>query len=170
MMREIPIIAVLLAIFAVPVAADQTAATVPVGAAVLVGEAPRILLPDSASAVPGDAATLILVNPATGDLQIRRATLGAGPDTGGEVPEGRVAFGLRDAAGVGVGFALIGPLPRIDITGGVLRVDVTGDDVPETLTSCLTTEAVQLRAPGDEGIEVWSEYVPLGYDVEPTCP
>lgn len=152
-------------------AADETHGPV-LGAAVLTGDAPRVVLPQGAAVRVGEQVMLLFLNlAAPGDLRIGAATVGAALPDSGDLEEGRRAFALSVKPETqAIGFALIGPAPEIAMAGGRLRVDVTGDGQPETLTACLTTEAVQLRATDDAGIDVWSEYLPLGYDVEQTCP
>ena len=164
---------VCLALFALPAAAvaegDQPL-TVPLGAAELVGDTPRILMPLGTTAQAGDMATMIFADPVTGDVRITQTTLGAALPRTDDMADDRTAFGVSPPNAPAIGFAVIGAMPQIDMTDGKLRLDLTGDGVPETLTTCLTTEAVQLRATDDNGTDVWSEYLPLGYDVERTCP
>lgn len=158
-----------LAALAFPALADE----VPdLGTALMFGETPRVEFLTDRPSRAGGVVTLILPDLSTpGDLRIVTATVGTAlPDTALS-GDGRAGFALPaipDAPAVG--FALMGPLADLAVTGGALRVDVTGDGVAETLSACLTMEAVQLRAVNDTGEEVWQDYVPLGYDVEPTCP
>ena len=99
-----------------------------------------------------------------------QTTLGAALPRTDDLASDRTAFGVAAPDVPAIGFAVIGPLPEIDLSGGKVRIDLTGDGVPKTLTTCLTIEAVQLRATDDTDTEVWQEYLPLGYDVESTCP
>lgn len=158
------------ALIALSAAAMAQGVQVPLGAAELVGDTPRILMPVGTTAQAGDTATLIFADPVSGDVRIRQTTLGAELPRRDDIADDHTAFGVPASDTPAIGFAVIGPMPQIDVTGGTLRLDVTGDGVPETLTTCLTMEAVQLRATDDTGAEVWSEYLPLGYDVERTCP
>lgn len=161
-------LAVLMAL-PVPALADGVTG---LGTALLTDATPRAEFSTMEAAREGTGVTLILPDPSVpGDVRILHATLGATlPDAEAE-SGGLVAFALPVVPGAsGVGFALIDPSPEIAVTGGALRVDVTGDGVAETLTVCLTTEGVHLSAVDDKGAEVWQGYQPLGYDVEPTCP
>ena len=161
----------LAALMALPVPALADGAT-GLGMALLIDATPRAEFSTMEAAREGTGVTLILPDPSVpGDVRILHATLGATlPDAEAE-SGGLVTFALPVVPGVpGIGFALIDPSPGITVTGGALRVDVTGDGVPETLSACLTTEGVQLSAVDDKGEYVWQGYQPLGYDVEPTCP
>lgn len=160
-------ITVALAALALPATADEAP---DLGTVLLFGGAPRVEFQTPGAARAGAVLTLILPDLSTpGDLRITTTTVG--PALEGAADEGRAAFALPampDAPAIG--FAVMGPSPDVSVTGGVLRLDVTGDGVAETLSACLTMEAVQLRAVNDAGEEVWQDYVPLGYDVEATCP
>jgi hypothetical protein len=158
-----------LAVLALPALAEEVPG---LGVALLFGETPRVEFQTVGAARPGATVTLILPdlsNP--GDLHIGRATLGIALPASGIAGSGQVAFALSalpDAPSIG--FALLGEPLGIAVIGGALKVDVTGDGVAETLSACLTIEAVQLQAVNEAGEAVWKDYVPLGYDVERTCP
>ncbi|MGQ0566279.1 MAG: hypothetical protein ACT4OK_14585 [Gemmobacter sp.] len=159
-----------LAAMALPTFAVADDLSVRLGAAQLVGDAPRVLMPVGTTVQAGDVATMIFADPVTGDVRISQTTLGDALPRSDDLAEDRTAFAVPATDAPAIGFAVIGAMPGIEVTDGKLRLDVTGDGVAETLTTCLTTEAVQLRATDDAGTDVWSEYLPLGYDVEPTCP
>lgn len=167
----------LAAVLALPAAALPAAALAEppaLGTAVLLGEAARINLPAGAGARTGDAVLLILPDPAGDRVALAMAALGPALEGGGDLPEGWQGFALAAPAPqlAGAGFALAGPLPLLDIGGGSVRLDLTGDGEPETLAACLTTEGVALTAVQGDGAAaetIWQDYVDLGYDVEPTC-
>lgn len=151
-----------------PAAALAEGTAVPVGSAVLFGEAPQVRLPPGAA--PGNPALLVLLDPASDLVEIVTVPLGAPVDTGDEGLQG-FAPGPVPATETFAGFAFTLPFPAIRIQGGTAQADVTGDGVPDLLRLCLTMEALRFEiedgaAPGSL---VWQDYVPLGYDVEPTC-
>ena len=162
-----------LALFAaLPAAAMADAPAL--GTAVLLGEAARVTLPATAAARAGDAIVLILPDPAGDRVALAFAALGPALEGAEDLPEGAQAFALAAPAPqlAGAGFVLAGPLPLLDIGGGTVRLDLTGDGQAETLDACLTTEGVALTAVQGEGASaetIWQDYVYLGYDVEPTC-
>ena len=130
---------ILTALMALPVPALADGAT-GLGTALLIDSTPRAEFSTMEAAREGTGVTLIVPDPSVpGDVRIRHATLGATlPDAEAE-SGGLVTFALPVVPGVpGIGFALIDPSPEIAVTGGALRVDVTGDGVPETLSACLT--------------------------------
>jgi hypothetical protein len=162
----------ILAASAVVAAVAQAEDAVRLGTALLLGPTPQVVFSSQGPVRSGDPITLLLPDPAVpGALRLRPTVAGTAVDDSALADRGRVAFAVPELPdGPAIGFALPGSSPAIDAGDGAIRVDVTGDGQPETLSACLTTEAMQLRAVDQDGDEVWQDYVPLGYDVEPTCP
>ena len=64
--------------------------------------------------------------------------------------------------------------PRGDVSGGRRpTVDLDRDGVPERFQSCASTEGLHLALWSGEpfrGVERWTRYYYLEYDLEPNCP
>lgn len=123
----------------------------------------QIMFDMAPSAQPGDAVTLLFVDPVNQSIALRLQTLGTTAENG-------TAFELpEDAALVGrVGLAVLGGISSLDVVEGVATVQVPGLETPAVLSACLTSEGVQLALTSGEE-QVWEGYAGLGYDVEPTC-
>lgn len=148
------------------------AGDLPVGTVTtLAGEAQALLAPGART---GDRVMLVLVDPAADRVVLVPAALGAargeaapaGPDA-----QARGAFALSRPlpADTYVGFVLTGDPGVLEVQGRTVLADLDGDGTAERLTACLTSEAISLRIEGEAG-PLWEDYMPLGYDVEPTCP
>lgn len=168
-MRHGVLLSVVMLLGQAPSLAAQDAGALPhLGTATLSAGQGQVTL--AAGAQAGAAVTVLLPDPAGGGVTVVSGHLGAALAPAGD---DRPAFALADPGTnlSGVGFAITGPLPALQIAGSTIRADLDGDGTPEVMALCLTQEGVALRVtPEGADAPLWEDYVALGYDVEPTCP
>jgi hypothetical protein len=71
------------------------------------------------------------------------------------------------------GYAVRAPRREVRVVSGRAEADLDGDGTPERFQSCAGSEGLNAKVWSGEpfrGIERWTRYYSLGYDIEPTCP
>jgi len=71
------------------------------------------------------------------------------------------------------GYAVRAPRRDVRVVAGRAEADLDRDGVPEHFQSCASTEGLHPTVWSGEplrGVNRWTRYYYLGYDVEPTCP
>jgi hypothetical protein len=140
----------------------------PVGTALLFGEMAQIRLP--AGSDPAAPLLLVLIEPGSDRVEVLSVRPGPAIDSGDDTLA-TFAPGTLPPTELFAGFAFPEPAPALLVQGGTVAADVTGDGVPDRLRMCLTMEALRFEVEDGTaaGVVIWQDYVPLGYDVEPTC-
>lgn len=152
-------------------AAQETGALPHLGTVFLSAGQGKVTLSEGSPARAGAAVTVLLPDPAGGAVTILSGSLGAALDPAEGDARPAFALDLQAADVAGVGFAIIGPLPALEIGDGTIRADMDGDGRADMLSLCLTSEGVALRVtPEGSDDALWEDQFALGYDVDPTCP